>query len=178
MIWTKDAKFVYISKTIIEQYLFNSYMLERISSVQVLESDIQTVWEFISAPGNLSVITPPAMSFKVVGTAPGAMYPGQFIEYEVKPLAGIKTHWVTEITHVRAPYFFVDEQRKGPYAIWHHQHFLKEVSAGVEMTDLVHYQAPYGPLGSLLNSLIIKKRLREIFDYRFKKMHEVFPKKI
>lgn len=102
------------------------------------------------------------------------MYPGQIIEYYVTPLAGIKMHWVTEITHVQDKIYFVDEQRFGPYSFWHHQHFLKEVPGGIEMTDTLHYKVPFGFLGKLVNALFIKKKINEIFEYRYKALEKLF----
>jgi len=104
------------------------------------------------------------------------MYPGQIIEYDVTPLMGINMHWVTEITHVVHHQYFVDEQRFGPYAFWHHKHFLKEIPGGVEMSDLLHYKVPFGILGTAVNSLFIKNKIKEIFDYRYNKLEELFNK--
>jgi ligand-binding SRPBCC domain-containing protein len=69
------------------------------------------------------------------------------IIYKVRPLWGIPAKWVTEITHVKDNEFFVDEQRSGPYTIWHHEHHVKPVEGGVEMTDIVSYKPPYGSFG-------------------------------
>jgi ligand-binding SRPBCC domain-containing protein len=150
-------------------------MLSTIKTKQFIKSDLNTVWEFISSPKNLSKITPSYMGFHILSDIEDAkMYPGQIIEYHVKPIAGIKMHWVTEITHVKDKEYFVDEQRFGPYAMWHHKHFLKEVPGGVEMTDVVHYKAPFGVFGKIANALFIKKQLKTIFDYRYKKMEELF----
>ena len=104
------------------------------------------------------------------------MYPGQLIRYHVKVLPFLRLHWVTEITHVEKPFYFVDEQRFGPYSLWHHQHHFKEVAGGVEMTDIVHYKIPGWWIGDVMNSLYVKKQLTEIFDYRFKKVEELFGK--
>ena len=102
-------------------------MLNIIQTKQFIKSDIDTVWEFISSPKNLSKITPDYMGFNILSDlSDGKMYPGQIIEYYVTPVAGIKMHWVTEITHVKDKEYFVDEQRFGPYAMWHHKHFIKE----------------------------------------------------
>lgn len=102
------------------------------------------------------------------------MYPGMIIRYRVKPLLSIPLIWVTEITHVREGEYFVDEQRSGPYTLWHHQHLLEEAEGGILMTDIVHYEIPLGPLGDLMNVLMIRKKLKEIFDFRYKKMEEIF----
>lgn len=104
----------------------------------------------------------------------GKMYPGQIIRYKVQGIPGVNMHWVTEITHVKEPFYFVDEQRFGPYALWHHQHHFREVKGGVEMTDEVNYALPLGPLGILAHALFVKRELNRIFDYRFKKLEELF----
>jgi ligand-binding SRPBCC domain-containing protein len=102
------------------------------------------------------------------------MYPGQLIEYTVRPLLGIPLYWMTEITHVQEGVYFVDEQRFGPYALWHHQHHFTAIEGGVEMSDIVHYKIPMGPLGQLANTLFVAAQLRQIFDYRYKKVEELF----
>ncbi len=137
---------------------------------------METVWSFMSSPGNLALITPSYMGFKILSHKDDVkkMYPGQIIEYYVTPLLGLKMHWVTEITHTDYHRYFVDEQRYGPYTFWHHKHFLKEVSGGIEMTDVLHYKVPFGFIGRLVNSLFIKNKIKEIFDYRFNKLEELF----
>ncbi len=140
-------------------------MLAQLKTTQFVKTDINTLWDFISSPKNLATITPDYMGFHILGDLKDTkMYAGQMIEYYVTPIAGIKMHWVTEITHVKDKQYFVDEQRVGPYAIWHHQHFLKEVPGGVEMTDIVHYKPPFVILGKMANVLFIKKQLKTIFD--------------
>ena len=148
-------------------------MLHSIKSIQFLPSTIDEVWGFMSNPANLKTITPPYMQFKVLSDQV-PLYAGQIIEYYVRPLFGIKLHWVTEITHVVEGTYFVDEQRFGPYSFWHHQHFIKPVPGGVEMTDIVHYKIPLGILGRVMNTLFIKKQLDGIFRYRHKKLDELF----
>jgi len=151
-------------------------MLHVIKTRQLIKSDIDTVWDFISSPANLAVITPNSMGFEIIGEKKEGekMYEGQIIEYFVSPFAGIRMHWVTEITHLKDKEYFVDEQRFGPYSFWHHKHFLKAVDGGVEMTDIVHYKAPFGFLGRIANSIFIKKKLKTIFDYRYNKLEELF----
>lgn len=151
-------------------------MLHTIRTKQLIKSDIHSVWNFISSPSNLTVITPGSMQFEVIGDENDLekMYAGQIIEYYVSPVANIRIHWVTEITHLIENKYFVDEQRMGPYRFWHHQHFLKVVPGGVEMTDIVHYKAPFGFLGDLANELFIRKKLKSIFDYRYGKIEEMF----
>lgn len=135
---------------------------------------LQEAWEFFSAPNNLAKITPGKMGFEITSEFSGKMYPGMIIGYKVKPLLGIRMNWVTEITHVQEPFYFVDEQRFGPYAFWHHKHYFKPIEGGVLCEDVVHYKAPLGPLGRVMNNLVIKKELKGIFDYREKVLKERF----
>lgn len=145
------------------------------SKVQHLKASIDEVWDFISSPHNLKIITPPTMSFKIKSKEPiEKMYAGQIIYYELKPMAGVAMDWVTEITHVKEKEYFVDEQRYGPYSLWHHKHFIKPSGEGVEMTDIVHYKIPFGVFGDIANTLFVKKELAKIFEYRFKKLNELF----
>ena len=102
------------------------------------------------------------------------VYPGQIIVYIVTPILNIPIKWVTEITHVVDKKYFVDEQRFGPYALWHHKHFIKEIDGGIEMEDVIHYKIPFGPLGVLANYLFVQKKLGSIFVYRRKKLIELF----
>lgn len=151
-------------------------MLHIFKTKQLIRSDIQSVWNFITSPLNLNLITPGSMEFEVINYDDNweKMYAGQIIEYYVKPIARIRTYWVTEITYIKEFEYFVDEQRIGPYRFWHHKHFLKKVEGGVEMTDIVHYKAPLGFLGNLANTLFIRKKLKSIFDYRYRKFDEIF----
>lgn len=132
------------------------------------------VWDFISDPKNLAVITPPDMGFRTLSGDERKMFAGQIIRYTVTPLFGIKLEWVTEITHVENGKFFVDEQRHGPYAFWHHKHFLGEIPGGCEMEDIVHYKLPMGFLGKLLHPILVKPKLDKIFEFRRKKLIELF----
>lgn len=116
------------------------------------------------------------MGFKITSGEPDKMYPGQIISYKVAPLPGIKTNWVTEITHVKDGKFFVDEQRFGPYSMWHHEHHFEEEPDGILMTDKVSYKIPFGFLGQIAQSLFIKKQLKGIFEYRVKVLDETFGK--
>ncbi len=141
---------------------------------QFVKTDLQTCWDFFSSPANLKRITPSYMGFDVKTEVPTKMYEGLIIAYTVKPLLGIPVEWVTEITHVKDKSFFVDEQRKGPYTMWHHEHHFKAVEGGVEMTDIVSYIIPLGFLGKLVEPFLVKPKLEEIFAYRFKIVEEVF----
>ncbi len=144
-------------------------------TVQLIPTDLKTAWDFFSNPNNLKNITPVNLGFKVISKYQGdTMYPGQVIEYIVSPLMGIPLYWMTEITHVEDKKYFVDEQRYGPYSLWHHQHHFKEVNGGVEMTDIVHYKIPFWFLGDIANSLFVQQQVQGIFDFRFKKVEELF----
>ncbi|MBX2917263.1 MAG: SRPBCC family protein [Cyclobacteriaceae bacterium] len=152
--------------------------LYTIKRTQFLPISLNEAWEFFSTPRNLAKITPAEMGFHILYVSGGEKtYAGQIIRYKVQILPGIKTHWVTEITHVNEPIYFVDEQRFGPYALWHHQHHFKEVPGGVEMTDEVNYAIPLGLLGRIANALFVGREVNRIFDYRFKVLEEYFKKK-
>jgi ligand-binding SRPBCC domain-containing protein len=141
---------------------------------QLVKTDLDTCWDFFSSPKNLKVITPDYMGFKVKTDIPDKMYEGLMIEYTVTPLFNIPMNWITEIKYVHDKKFFVDEQRQGPYAMWHHEHHFEEVDEGVMMTDIVSYRIPLGILGKLAHPIIVKGKLEEIFDYRVKKVDELF----
>jgi ligand-binding SRPBCC domain-containing protein len=141
---------------------------------QTIPSTMERVWDFIAAPANLKEITPPSMGFEVRGEIPPRMYPGMIISYRVTPLFGIRMSWVTEITHVREGEYFVDEQRVGPYALWHHQHRIEPVAGGVRMTDIVTYRPPFGPIGAIANRLVIRRELARIFAYRQEALIRIF----
>lgn len=150
--------------------------LYQLHAKQALPISVEEAWDFLSNPKNLKVITPEHMGFKILSGADRAMFQGQIIQYIVKPFPGISTKWVTEITHVKEGKYFVDEQRFGPYALWHHKHFLKEIDGGVEMEDLIDYKIPFGILGQLLQPLLVKKQLNKIFQYRETKLESLFGK--
>ena len=142
---------------------------------QIIPAEVEAVWEFISSPGNLKHITPVYMGFEITSEKlPEKMHPGMIIMYSVTPVFGIKMKWVTEITHVVDKQYFVDEQRVGPYKIWHHQHRIHPVDDGVLMTDLVTYKPPLGFIGALANQLLIDKKLNEIFEFRRKRLIQIF----
>ncbi|PHX62198.1 MAG: cell division inhibitor [Flavobacteriales bacterium] len=146
----------------------------RLESKQNLPISKKEAWEFLSSPKNLKTITPEYMSFDILSGADRPMFAGQIIQYIVTPLLGIKSKWVTEITHVVEGEYFVDEQRFGPYALWHHKHFIKEIPGGVEMEDIIDYKVPMGILGQLVHPFIVKPKLDEIFEHRRKKLIELF----
>ena len=139
----------------------------QLTKTQKLPTTIPEIWDFISSPINLKEITPEQMGFVVTSdNGEEKMYPGMIITYKVSPFLGIKLNWVTEITQVRENEYFIDEQRVGPYTMWHHQHKIESIVGGVLMTDIVTYQPPFGFLGAVANTLFIKKQLEQIFDFR------------
>jgi ligand-binding SRPBCC domain-containing protein len=140
---------------------------------QFLKCTLQEAWAFFSDPKNLNEITPDDMSFEIIGNPPEKMYAGLMIQYRVKPLLNIPMQWLTEITQVQEPFFFIDEQRVGPYSLWHHQHHFKAVDGGIEMEDIIHYRIPFAPLSNVMNP-IVKNKLNHIFEYRTKKVDELF----
>ena len=141
---------------------------------QNIPISIEKAWDFLSDPKNLKVITPDYMGFKTLSGDDRPMFAGQIIQYIVTPVMGIPTKWVTEITHVEFQKYFVDEQRFGPYDLWHHKHFLKEIPGGVEMEDIVDYKIPMGILGQMVHPILVKPKLNEIFEYRRTKLIELF----
>jgi ligand-binding SRPBCC domain-containing protein len=145
---------------------------------QNLPISLDEAWDFFSSPLNLAEITPKEMNFVVTSeyTKATKMYPGMIITYKVSPVFGIKLNWMTEITHVKDKVYFVDEQRFGPYALWHHQHHFKEISGGVEMTDILNYAIPYGIIGRLSNKLLVGKEIKKIFNFRIQAIEAKFGK--
>ncbi|WP_462265018.1 SRPBCC family protein [Mucilaginibacter sp.] len=143
---------------------------------QTMPISLAEAWDFFSSPLNLAKITPPQMKFVITSdyTAQTKMYAGMIITYKVSPLLGIKFNWMTEITHVQDKVYFVDEQRFGPYALWHHQHHFKEVPGGVQMTDILDYAIPYGIIGRLSNKLLVGKQIDQIFNYRNQAIIKMF----
>jgi len=117
------------------------------------------------------------MGFQITDFDEKNMYAGQIIQYKVSPLVGLKLSWTTEITFVKDKEYFIDEQRFGPYTLWHHKHFFEATDKGTKMTDLVHYALPLGFIGRIMNSLVVKNKLKEIFDYRVVKVDEIFNSK-
>ena len=137
---------------------------------------LDEAWAFFSRPENLNRITPEDMDFEILSDISGMqMYPGMIVRYKVRPVFNIPMNWVTEITHVQDRKYFIDEQRFGPYALWHHQHHVQEKDGGVLLNDILHYAIPFGPLGKIANALLVDRRVEEIFRYREKVISDIFP---
>lgn len=141
---------------------------------QFLPISLDEAWDFFSRPQNLNEITPHDMKFEILTKDIPRMYQGQVIQYNVTPFPLVKMGWVTEITHVKDKRYFVDEQRFGPYAFWHHQHHFEEKDGGVLMTDILHYRVPLGIVGKLVNALFIQSKVKGIFEYRFHVLQNKF----
>ena len=146
----------------------------RLHKKQNLPITVTQAWDFLSCPENLKTITPDYMGFNILSGADRPMFAGQIIQYIVTPIFGIKTKWVTEITHIDDKHYFVDEQRFGPYTLWHHKHFIKEIEGGVEMEDIIDYKVPFGIIGQLVHPFLVKPKLEEIFNYRTHKLEALF----
>lgn len=155
------------------KYHMKSYHL---SFSQRIPVSIAEAWDFFSSPLNLERITPAEMAFQVTSDRQhlSKMYPGMIITYKVSPLLGIKLDWMTEITQAVHERYFIDEQRFGPYKFWHHQHHFKAIAGGVEMKDILTYGMPMGIFGRMANSLFVAGKLQHIFEYRKKKVIELF----
>lgn len=143
---------------------------------QKLPISLDEAWDFFSSPLNLSKITPKSMNFTITSdyTERTKMYAGMLITYKVSPLWGIKMDWVTEITHVKPGEYFIDEQRFGPFALWHHEHHFKAIDGGVLMTDKLIYGVPFGIIGQIANALVVQKQTNDIFSYREKAVEEMW----
>ena len=140
--------------------------MKKLVQEQFLPISIEKAWDFFATPKNLNEVTPKDMVFKILGDIPDKMYQGMFIQYKITPMLNIQLDWCTEITHVSEGHFFVDEQRKGPYNIWHHEHHFKSVEGGVLMTDILHYDVGMGILGWIAGKLFVDNKVKQIFEYR------------
>ena len=141
---------------------------------QVLPISLEEAWSFFSSPSNLNLITPEDMDFKILDVLPAHIYQGLMIRYKIKPMFNIPLDWITEITEVKDKVYFIDEQRKGPYRTWHHEHHFKEVDGGVLMTDKLSYDIGMSFIGTLAGKLWVDKQVQKIFAYRRKKLSELF----
>ena len=150
--------------------------LYQLRTKQELPISVEKAWKFFSDPKNLKDITPSEMNFNIISGADKSIYAGQIIQYKVSPVLGINLKWVTEITHVKENEYFVDEQRFGPYSLWHHKHFFKKINGGILMEDIVDYKIPYGLIGQFAHVIFVKKKLEKIFNYRHTKLEKLFGK--
>ena len=149
-------------------------MIHYLHREQVIPAPMEAVWAYFCDPKNLNKITPSDMNFEIVQGGDAAMYEGQIIEYRVEFIRGVRSLWLTEIAHVREREYFVDDQRVGPYRFWYHEHIFEVVPNGTKMTDRVTYAIPFGILGDVVNTVWISRRLKNIFDFRKRKIAELF----
>jgi ligand-binding SRPBCC domain-containing protein len=148
--------------------------MRRLEFISIIPAPLDEVWTFFSSPGNLNKITPSEMNFRIITPLPEKMYKGMMIGYKVSPLPGLRLTWLTEITQSEDEKLFIDEQRKGPYKIWHHEHHFKEVAEGVEMRDVLIYDLPAGFIGRIVDVLLVYKRVKAIFAFREKQIKLLF----
>jgi len=148
----------------------------KLKQEQFLPITLDEAWQFFATPRNLNEVTPDDMVFEIVSDLPDSMYAGLLINYRLKPMLNIPINWCTEITHIKEKEYFVDEQRKGPYRIWHHEHHFEAVEGGVLMTDLLHYDIGKSLFGWIAGKLFVHKKVKAIFDYRYKALQTYFKK--
>jgi len=149
--------------------------MHQFKAEQILPISKEKAWDFFSSPKNLSLITPPEMDFKIISELIGDdIFEGMKIDYTVRPILGIAVHWQTEICEVNNQNYFVDKQSKGPYNIWEHRHTFTEVNGGILMQDVVNYKLPFGIVGRILNTIVVKRKINIIFEYRKKVLNTLF----
>jgi ligand-binding SRPBCC domain-containing protein len=149
-------------------------MMHKLEQTQFLPISLDTAWNFFATPKNLNEVTPTDMVFEITSNLPDKMYEGLMITYKIRPMLNIPINWCTEITHIKEREFFVDEQRLGPYNIWHHEHHFKEADGGVLMTDLLHYDIGKSIFGWIAGELFVHKKVKEIFSYRYQVLEKYF----
>ena len=151
--------------------------MHRLKQEQFLPISIDQAWNFFATPSNLNEVTPNDMVFEITSDLPAKMYEGLIITYRIRPMLNIAVNWVTEITHIKEKEYFVDEQRQGPYNIWHHEHHFKAVDGGVLMTDLLYYDIGKSVFGWIAGKLFVYKKVRNIFEFRRKTLETYFAHK-
>jgi ligand-binding SRPBCC domain-containing protein len=150
--------------------------MRKLVQKQFLPISLDYAWDFFSSPANLNDITPEDMTFEITSEVPKKMYEGMFITYKIRPFLNFPMFWCTEITHIVDKKFFVDEQRKGPYNIWHHEHHFEAVEGGVLMTDILNYDIGKSIFGTLAGALFVHRKVDNIFNYRREKLEQLFGK--
>ena len=149
-------------------------MIHTLKKEQVLPVTLKQAWDFFATPRNLNLITPDDLQFRIISELPEKMYRGQLICYLISPYSFIKLNWVTEISEIEENRYFIDRQLVGPYKLWHHQHHFEEIAEGVRMTDILHFAMPFGIFGKLAYYFSVRKKLDHIFNYRQRKLAEIF----
>jgi ligand-binding SRPBCC domain-containing protein len=151
--------------------------MKSLQTEQFIPISLREAWDFFATPRNLNAVTPRKLDFRITSEVPEKMYEGLFITYRIKPMLNIPVTWVTEITHIKEPDYFVDEQRDGPYRIWHHEHHFREAPGGLIMTDILHYDIGKWIFGDIAGFLFVHKTVRQIFRFRKEALEKVFPAK-
>ncbi len=149
-------------------------MIRQLHREQFIPAAPDRVWDYFATPRNLDAMTPPDLRFRIVGEPPARMEAGQLIRYRISPLPGLWLDWLTEIRHVRPGRYFVDEQRRGPYRMWYHEHIFEPEGQGVRMTDRVTYDVGWGPAGRLAEAFWVSRQLEHIFDFRREQVARIF----
>jgi len=148
----------------------------KLKQEQFLPISLDEAWRFFATPKNLNEVTPNDLVFEIKSELPDTMYEGLLINYRLKPMLNIPVNWCTEITHIKEKVYFIDEQRKGPYRIWHHEHHFKPVAGGVLMTDLLHYDIGMSFFGWIAGKMFVHRKVEGIFNYRYKMLESYFTK--
>ncbi|MEM9837470.1 MAG: SRPBCC family protein [Bacteroidota bacterium] len=148
----------------------------RLEFTTTVPRSLEATWDFFSRPENLEKLTPKDVSFEFLTPLKGVvMYPGIAIQYRVSPFPGFTTDWITEITQIKEYEYFIDDQRVGPFALWHHQHHFRAIDdQTTEMKDILHYQAPLGILGTIADKIFVHRQVQQIFSYREEAMRAYF----
>jgi len=170
-LYTTVLNFAYTELSIIQTVVI---AMTTLIQKQFLPVSIDTAWQFFATPANLNLITPKDMQFHILSAVPEKMYEGLIINYRIKLFPLVWVNWTTEITHVKDGKYFVDEQRIGPYRIWHHEHHFKEVEGGVEMTDILHYDIGKWVFGWLAGVIFVHNKVQSIFEFRRTKLNTIF----
>lgn len=144
---------------------------------QFIPEPVENIWDFFSRPENLKIMTPTQVGITMLSDLSGQkMYQGMLIPYYISPLMGIRMKWLTEITHISPMEYFIDVQREGPYAFWHHQHHFTPQDGGTLMHDVLHYKVPYGLIGTIADQFLVSKMVDEIFEFRRQVIADHFKK--
>jgi ligand-binding SRPBCC domain-containing protein len=147
------------------------HMLER---EQFIPQPIDEVFAFFSHAENLEEITPGFLSFRILSVDPPQLRRGTLIRYRLAWHGLFPLRWTTEITHWEPPHFFADSQLSGPYRLWRHEHSFKSRGTGTQMNDIVRYSLPFGPLGVVAHSAVVRRDVESIFDFRAQRIRELF----
>jgi ligand-binding SRPBCC domain-containing protein len=137
----------------------------------LVSAPLDEVFHFFSNATNLERLTPPLIRFEVVTPAPITMREGLLIDYKLR-IRGVPMRWQSEITAWQPQSYFVDEQRRGPYSFWRHEHRFEAVDGGTRVIDDVNYGVPGG---QIIHALLVRRDVQKIFTYRQRALSELFP---